>query len=136
MSFSVHFSFSTLFRVFYCHIPGQTMFVSHFSRFSFFSPYSRSYSAHFSFSTFFSVSCYIPCQTVFVSHFSHYFFLTSGFFLIFHVFIIFFAIIPVLECVFSPLFSFSHVLQCVFFIFQNCQFLAIFQVLQYAFFSP
>ena len=70
-SYSVHFSFSTLFSV-SLHIPGQTMFESHFSRISFFSPYSRSYNVQFSFSTFFSLSCYILCQTVFVSHFSHY----------------------------------------------------------------
>ena len=54
-SYSVHFSFSTLFSV-PRHFPGQTMFVSHFSRFYFFSQYSMSYSVHFSFSTFFSVS--------------------------------------------------------------------------------
>jgi hypothetical protein len=35
---------------FSCYIPGQTVFVSHFPRFSFFSPYSRTYSVHFSLS--------------------------------------------------------------------------------------
>ena len=66
--------------------------ISHFPRFSVFSPYSRSYSVHFSFFTFFSdfvifqvvkwmflifhdfqFSCHIPCPTVDISKFSTFF---------------------------------------------------------------
>ena len=70
-SFNVHFSFATFFLV-SCHIPGQTMFVSHFPRFSIFSPYSRSYSVFFSICTFFSVSRHIPGDTFFASHIPRY----------------------------------------------------------------
>ena len=73
------------------HIPGQTVFLSHFPRFSVFSPYSRSYSVCVSFSTFisfhaiiqvlqcvvlifhvFSVSHHIPCPKVCVSYFPRF----------------------------------------------------------------
>ena len=70
------------------HIPGQTVFVSHFPRFLVFlpysrcishfwrflllSPYSRSYSLNFSFFPFFIVSHHIPSYTVFVSHFPRF----------------------------------------------------------------
>ena len=47
------FPFSTFLSV-SRHIPGQTVFVSHFPRFSVFSPYSRSNSVFVSFFTFFS----------------------------------------------------------------------------------
>ena len=52
-SYSVPFPFSTFLSV-SRHIPGQTVFVSHFPRFSVFSPYSRSNSVFVSFFTFFS----------------------------------------------------------------------------------
>ena len=47
----MHFSFSRFLSV-SSHIPGPTVFVSHFPDVSVFSPYSRSYSLHFSFSRF------------------------------------------------------------------------------------
>ena len=65
-SFSMIFSFLAIVQVLQCafpfstflsvsrHIPGQTVFVSHFPRFSVFSPYSRSNSVFVSFFTFFS----------------------------------------------------------------------------------
>ena len=53
-----------------CHVPCYTVFVSHFSPFSGFLPYSKSYSVHFSYSTFVSVSCHLPGNTLFVTHFS------------------------------------------------------------------
>ena len=70
-SYSVCFSFSMFFSgfFFFCHIPGPTVSVSLFPRFSVLSLYSRSYVVHFSFSTFFIVSGYIPCPTVCLSHF-------------------------------------------------------------------
>ena len=46
-------SFSTFFQ-FSRHIPGETVFVSHFPRFSVFWPYCRSYNVLVYFSTFFS----------------------------------------------------------------------------------
>ena len=86
-SYSVYFSYFTFFTV-SRHIPGPTMCVSLFARFSVFltifhvlpceflfsslsvfSPYSRCYSEQFSFFTFYSVSRHIPGHTVFVSHF-------------------------------------------------------------------
>ena len=42
--------------------------MSHVPRFSFFSPYSRSYTVHFSFSTLLSGSCLILGYTMFVTH--------------------------------------------------------------------
>ena len=85
------------FSLFSCYISAYTVFVSHFprfsgffsfsfsdfhfifytfSRFSFFLPYSRSYSVHFSFSTFLSgffFFCHIPGPRVSVSHYSGFF---------------------------------------------------------------
>ena len=97
-----------------------------FPWFSVFSPYSWSYSVHFLFSTFLSVFHPTPGPTMFMSHF--------------HVFsVFFFCHNPGPRVCFSPFPTFSvfhtifHILQCVFLIFQNCQFLAIIQVLQCAF---
>ena len=83
--------FSTLFS-FPRHISLLKVCTSHFSWFSLFSPYSRSYSVHFSFFTFFSdfvivqadkwmflffhdfqFSCHIPCPTGDISKFSTFF---------------------------------------------------------------
>jgi hypothetical protein len=84
VSFSTFFSFLAIFHVLQCaflifhvfsvchHITGPTVYVSHFPRFSVFSPYSRSYCVHFSFSTFFSVSRHIPGPTVCISHFPRF----------------------------------------------------------------
>ena len=52
-SYCVHISFFKFFTV-SCVVPGPTMWVSRFSHWSLFSPYSRSYSVCVSFSTFFS----------------------------------------------------------------------------------
>jgi hypothetical protein len=85
---SVHFSFSTFF--FSRHIPGHSVFVSHFTGFSVFSPYPKSDNLHISFLTFLSVflsifhilqngflifhnfqfSRHTPGPTVCISHFS------------------------------------------------------------------
>jgi hypothetical protein len=73
---------------FSCHIPGPTVCVSHFPRFSAFSSYSWSYNVHFKFSRFsvflaifqvlqfvffifndFQFSRHIPGLTVYISHF-------------------------------------------------------------------
>ena len=86
----MHFSFSTFLSV-SRHIPGHTVFKSHFPCFSIFSqysmsytvcfsfftffifsPYSTSYSMCFSFFTFFNVYGHIPCPTVCVSHFPRF----------------------------------------------------------------
>ena len=81
--------------------------MSHFPRFSFFSPYSRSYIGHSSFSTLMNGSCHIPVQTVFLCHFQ--FFISS----------------------FSPRSMSYHVIfSCP----ELFSFLAIFQILQSAFF--
>jgi hypothetical protein len=154
-SFSVIFSFLAIFQHLQCaflifhgfdvsrHIPGKTVFVSYFPRFSVFSPYAMSYNVHFSFFMFFSVSRHISCPTVCVSHF-----------LLFSVF----SILQVLECVFiifhyfqfslhtpgptcsfiifqvfTVVFVIFHVLQSVFHILNDIYFVAIFQVLQCSF---
>ena len=75
---------------FYCHIPGPTRCISHFSHFSlylaiypvlpceflifhvyfyYFLPYSKYYSESFSFCTFFNVSRHIASHTMWVFHF-------------------------------------------------------------------
>ena len=76
VSFYTFFSFLTIihslrcalliFQVFQClcHIPGHTVFVSHFPRFSIFSPKSRFLSVYFLYFTFFTVSCHIPGPTL------------------------------------------------------------------------
>jgi hypothetical protein len=78
-----------IFHIFECFYPYcRSNTVSHFLRFSLFSPYSTSYNVHFSFSTCLSVSHHILGHTVFVSRFSvfhHYPGHTVGL-LIFHVF--------------------------------------------------
>ena len=96
------FLFQHFFQVSH-HIPDPTVCISHFPMFSvfldifqdkqcfcfffnifsFFSPYSRSYSVHFSFSNLFSVSSHIPGPTVCISTFS-----------------VFLTIFQVLQCVF------------------------------------
>jgi hypothetical protein len=50
--YSVYVLYFTCFTVSH-HIPGPTVWLSHFSRFQCFAPYSRSYSVCVSFSTFF-----------------------------------------------------------------------------------
>ena len=113
-SYHVSLSFSYLVHFFFCHIPGSTVFVSHFLRFSVFSPLSRSLSVHFSFSMFLSVSCHIPGQKVFVSHFPHFF--------------SFLAIFYVLQCAFITFSGFSvfltvfQVIECLCLICHVCQF--------------
>ena len=56
---------------FSCHITDPTLCMSHFPRFSVFSPYARSYSVHLSFFMFLSISRHIPGPTMWVSHFPH-----------------------------------------------------------------
>jgi hypothetical protein len=74
--FSTFFSFLAIIQVLKCvfsffmfftlsrYILGPTVFVSHFQRFSVFSPYSRSNSVSVSFSTFLNVSSHISCPIV------------------------------------------------------------------------
>ena len=123
--YSVTLSFFRFFRV-SRHISHPTVCVSHFSMiFSFFaillvlqcpflifhvfkcfSPYSRSYHVYVPFPRFFSFFfCHNPGPRVCFSPFP----------------------------TFSVFHTIFHILQCVFLIFQNCQFLAIIQVLQCAF---
>ena len=64
----MYFSFF-MFFTHSCHILVPKVSVSHFPRFSFFSPHYSSYSEHFSFTTIFSVSHHIPGPTVCISHF-------------------------------------------------------------------
>ena len=120
--FQVKQCLSLIFHVFHFsrHIPGPTMCNFHFPPFSVFH------------AIFYVKQClYLIFLIIFFSN--KCFFLIPRFF---H----FFRHNPYSRvCVFPPFSVFPtifHVLQCVFFIFQNCQFLAIFQVLQYAFFSP
>ena len=109
MSYCMHFSFFLFFSV-SRHIAGHTIFVSHFPRFSVFSPKYRSYTMYFSyfivctasrhipgprvcvshFFTFFSVSCHIPFPTVCVSHFAFFKIFLSVFHLLQFVFLIFY----------------------------------------------
>jgi hypothetical protein len=95
------------------------VFVSHFPRFSVFSPYSRSYNAHFSFFKIFCVSRHISIPTVCVSHFPR--------------FSVFFALFQVKLCscqnfqdfhftCFSVFLAIFQVLPCEFHIFLVCQF--------------
>jgi hypothetical protein len=83
-SYSVHFSFFTLFSV-PCHIPVYTVFVSNFPPFSIFSPYSMSYSLHFYFFTLFTVSIFKVC----VSHFPRFSFSFEKIYVLLWVFLIF-----------------------------------------------
>ena len=125
-SYSVQFSFSTLFSV-SRHIPGHTVFVSHFPRFSVFSPYSWSSSVLFSFFTFsVFLEIFHDLQYVFHIfhdfHFSHHIpgptvciFYFPCAFLSFYVFSVF-CLIP------DSIVSISHFLRF-------SMFLAIFQIL-------
>ena len=60
-----HFSRFSVFR----HFSSRQVDVSHFPWFSVFLPYSTSYSGHFKFSTFFSFPCHISRPKVCISHF-------------------------------------------------------------------
>jgi hypothetical protein len=128
----VHFSFSRFLSV-SSHIPGSTVFVSHFPDVSVFSPYSRFYSLHFSFSRFsvflaifqvpqcvflifhdFHYSRHTPGPTECISHFPCF----SVYLAILHVIqflhlslnvFTFLAIIRVLPCVFLFFFTFFRV---------------------------
>ena len=120
--------------------------MGHFPRFSFFSPYSRTYSVHFSLSQFLSFSLYIPGQTVFVSKFVRFsgffvaiFQVLHGAFLIFHFFRCFlpYSTSYRLFVSFSTFFSILAIIQvlpCIFHIFSRFPlFLAIFLFLQCVF---
>ena len=117
----MYFSFFTFFSV-SRHIPGQTVFVSHFSRFSVFMPYFMSYNVNFSFSTFFNSLDIIQVYCVYFSFFT--FFSVSSSILGHTVFVSHFAR-------FSVFFAIFQALPCEFLIFLLCQFLLhIIQVLQ------
>ena len=145
-SFSMIFSFLVIFPVLECaflifhffsvscHNPGQTMFVSHFSRFSVFFPLSWSYSVFFSyFFKVFSVSHCISHPTVCVSHFPRYsvFLPYSRSYIVHLKFSTFFSVsfhIPFhavfvshFPC-FSVFLAIIHVLQCVFLSFHDFQY--------------
>jgi len=151
----VYFYFFLVFECF-GHIPGHTVFASHFPHFlSFFSPQSMCnfYISRFSLFlaiyqvlecvfliyTFYIVSCNIPGHTVFASHFLHFFsFLASiqvlqCVFLIFHVYQCFLAIFLVLQCLFLIL----HDFHCFFTIFHflPCESL-IFHIFQFSLHTP
>ena len=75
VSFYTFFRFLTIFQFlcfefhifvchFSCHITDPTLCMSHFPRFSVFSPYARSYSVYLSFFMFLSISCHIPGPTM------------------------------------------------------------------------
>ena len=108
----MHFSFSTFLSV-SRHIPGQTVFVSHLSRFSVFLPYSMSYNVHLSFFRFFSTLARIQVYRVYFSFFT--FFNVSSHILGLTVFVSHFARFSVFLAIFQ-------VLPCVFLIFLHCQF--------------
>jgi hypothetical protein len=103
------------------HIPGHTVFASHFPLLSIFLPQSRSDSVYFSYFTCFSVYHHISGTTVYVSHFAYF----SVLLVIFHV-LNEFLFFLVFQC-FSPHFISYHVN----FSFSSfVSFLAIFQGLQ------
>ena len=105
-----------------CHIPDQTGFVSHFSRFSVFMSFFMSYNVNFSFSTFFSSLAIIQVYCVYFSFFM--FFSVSSSIVGCTVFVSHFAR-------FSVIFTIFQALPCEFLIFLLCQVLLdIFQVLQ------
>ena len=143
-TFSLFVSFLALFHVLQCfclilqvfqfsrHNPGPTVYIIHFSRFQYFSQYSRSYnfvshfprfsvfspqswsySAYFSCLTFFNVSCHIPSSIVLLSHFLS--------------FSVFLAIFQVLQCFFFSFCMFFNVsrlipgVECAFFLFHLFQ---------------
>ena len=95
------------------NIPGQTVFVSHLSRFSVFLPYSMSYNVHLSFFRFFSTLARIQVYRVYFSFFT--FFNVSSHILGLTVFVSHFARFSVFLAIFQ-------VLPCVFLIFLHCQF--------------
>ena len=121
-SYKVYFSFFTFFTV-SRHIPGHTVFVSHFLCSSVFSPLSRSYRVHVIFFTFFRCSHNIPGPTVCIYHFSSF----SLFLNIFQVLKCLFLILPIIQC-FSP-YSISYHVCVSFFMFFS--FLAIFHATVY-----
>ena len=108
----MHFSFFTFFS-FSCHIPGYTVFVSHFPRFAVFSPQFRSYSMYFSYFTFFTVTRHIPVSTVFLI--LHIFQCFSPYFIYYHVSFSFSSFVSFLHisqdlqcCLMLHVFQFSH----------------------------
>jgi hypothetical protein len=110
-SYSVHSSFFTFFSA-SRHIPGHTVFVSHFPHFSVFSPKSRSYIVYFSYFTFFPVSRHISGPTIWVSHFLPLSFFSpySRSYIVcysFSTFSVFLTIFHVLSCEFLILFIFK-----------------------------
>ena len=108
----MYFSFFTFFSV-SRHIPDQTGFVSHFSRFSVFMSFFMSYNVNFSFSTFFSSLAIIQVYCVYFSFFM--FFSVSSSILGRTVFVSHFAR-------FSVFFAIFQVLPCEFLIFFLCHF--------------
>ena len=125
-----------------CHIPGHTVFVSHFPRFSFFSPKSRSYSVYFSYFTFFILSLHIPSHTVFASHFPRFsvFLPQSSSYSVYFSYLKFFTVSYLPYSMSYSVILISHAFQCfspyflyyyVSFSFSSFfSFLALFQVLQ------
>ena len=131
------------------HIPGPTFCVSHYPRFSFFSPFPTSYTGHFSFSRFFigftifqvkqclctifdvfQFSRHIPGPTVYISPFSRFsvsiFQVIQYLCLIFHVFKFSGHISGPAVCIshfsrFSLFLPIFKVLQCVYLIFHDFQ---------------
>jgi hypothetical protein len=99
-SYSVHYLFSTFFRVFR-HVQDHTVFFLIFHVFQF-SPHLPGPSVHFSFSRFFRISRHILGRTMCISHF---------------------------PC-FSVFLAMFHVIQCLCLIFKVFQYLAIFEVLK------
>ena len=158
VSFSMFYNFITKIEVlqfytFSLHIPIHTVFVSYFTRFSVFFPQSSSYSVYFSYLKFFTVSYHVPCPAVCVSHFTRFqcfspYCMSYYVSFSFSLFVIFFTIFQVLQCVClilqvfpfpchnpGPIVYISHVLRFSMFlaIFQVIQFLClIFQFLQFS----
>jgi hypothetical protein len=112
----LRFSFSTYFSV-SSHIPGHTVFVSYFARFSVFSPYSKSYSVHFSFHVFQRLFFFwhISGFALSISHFPR-FSVYLAMFQVIHslcfIFLVFLNFLPIIQ-----------VLQCAYFIFHVFQYL-------------
>ena len=135
-SYRVHFSFSTLFNVFLPYSRSNNVCVSFFTFFIFLAVFQVLQCAFLIFHLFQCFLLYSMSNSVFILFFSLFSFLKSVFFSHFPRFFHFFAINPVLECLFFPPFQFSHHISrptvCVFH-FPKLSFLAIFQVRQYAF---
>jgi len=124
--------FSLIFQIFHFsrHIPGPRVFISHFPRFQYFPPYSRSKSVCVKFSTFFSflvIFQFPQCGFHIFTFFNVFCHISQFVFLLFHYFQYSRHTLGHIVCIshFPPISVFLaifQVLQCMFLIFHDFHF--------------